>query len=228
MSKISGMIRRTVKKDGSYGFYDGRKKATTEQVKAHIKDNYLILDKEKLSKENSSYLGRVKGGKNRAASAITDSKGKMLSGKFKQQVEKQLGVKLDELARLKGKENIKELFKEDKELKKKFDKILQTGITAYYNSHKAVEKVMTANVKTFTYNGEDVSREEMAEKVSDFITNIQREFESVDCSIMFTYKGLDELIIELPDEEEIQESEKFELEESYNIEIYTSPLKKKK
>lgn len=222
------MIRRTIKKDGSYGFYDGRKKADPEQIKAHIKENYQILDKDKLSKENATYLGRVKGGKNRAASAITDSKGKMLSGKYKQQVEKQLGVKLDDLARLKGKGSINELFRDEKEIKKKFDKILETGITAYYNSHKAVDRIMQANVKTFTLNGNDVTREEMADYVSEFLINIQNEFESVDCSIMFTYKGLDELIIELPDEEEIQESEKFELEEMYNIEIYTSPLKKKK
>lgn len=222
------MIRRTIKKDGSYGFYDGRKKADPEQIKAHIKDNYQILDKDKLSKENATYLGRVKGGKNRAASAITDSKGKMLSGKYKQQVEKQLGVNLDELARLKGKGSINELFREEKEIKEKFDKILETGITAYYNSHKAVDRIMQANVKTFTLNGNEVTREEMADYVSEFLINIQNEFESVDCSIMFTYKGLDELIIELPDEEEIQESEKFELEEMYNIEIYTSPLKNKK
>jgi hypothetical protein len=228
MSKISGMIRRTVKKDGSYGFYDGRKKATTEQVKAHIKDNYQILDREKLSKENSSYLGRVKGGKNRAASAITDSKGKMLSGKFKQQVEKKLGVKLDELARLKGKDSIKELFKEEKVIKDRFDKILETGITMWYNSHKAVDKIMSANVKTYTLNGEEVTKEEMADFVSDFFINIQNAFNGVDCAIQFTFKGLNELALDLPEEDEISESEKSELMESYPIEIYTSPLKKKK
>lgn len=226
--KINFMIRRTVKKDGSYAFYDGRKKATTEQVKAHIKDNYQILDKEKLSKENATYLGRVKGGKNRAASAITDSKGKMLSSKFKEQVEKKLGVKLDQLARLKGKDSIKELFKEEKEIKKRFDKILETGITMWYNSHKAVDKIMSANVKTYTLNGEEVTKEEMADYVTDLFINIQNEFNGVDGAIQFTFKGLDELVLVLPTKEEIETMEKSELEDRYDIQIYTSPLKKKK
>lgn len=222
------MIRRTIKKDGSYGFYDGRKKATTEQIKGHIKDNYQILDKDKLSKENSTYLGRVKGGKNRAANAITDSTGKMLPTKFKEQVEKKLGIKLDELARLKGKSSIKELFKDDNELKEKFDKILETGITMWYNSHKAVDKIMKANVKIYTLNGQETTKEEMADYVTDMFINIQNEFSGVDGAIQFTFKGLDELILVLPTKEEIETKEKSELEDSYDIQIYTSPLKKKK
>lgn len=222
------MIFRRELKNGNYGFYDGNKKATPEQIKEHIKDNYQILDKDKLSKENATYLGRVKGGKKRAATSITDGKGRMLSSKFKEQVEKKLGVKLDELARLKGKDSIKELFKEEKEIKERFDKILDTGITMWYNSHKAVDKIMSANVKTYTLNGEEVTKEEMADFVTDLFINIQNEFSGVDGAIQFTFKGLDELVLVLPTKEEIESMEKSELEDSYDIQIYTSPLKKKK
>jgi hypothetical protein len=68
----------------------------------------------------------------------------------------------------------------------------------------------------------------MADYVTDLFINIQNEFNGVDGAIQFTFKGLDELILLLPTKEEIEQLEKSELEDKYDIEIYTSPLKKKK
>ncbi len=214
-------------KSGKQQAYIGRRKATDEEYKQYVKDNYKVVDRNVLPDNVREYFDRAKGGLIRRDNAITDNKGRLLSDKFKKQVEKQLGVNLDKIKELKQLDRVSDVFK-DKSIKKRFDDLLTVGIDHYYNSHKLVDKINEANVKKFIVNGKEVTRDQASKKVSDVIFAVKRAFDNVDMDLSIKFVGVDTMIINLPTKAQIKEGDKKKLEDNYDMHIYTSPIKTSK
>lgn len=97
-------------------FYDGRKRATENQVKQYIKQNYNKLNQDKLSKDDAAYLGRVKGGHNRQRQAIRID-GKYVNKAFFDNPNNP--IQWQKLAEQKGYKSVQELFNNDHDLYEK-------------------------------------------------------------------------------------------------------------
>lgn len=214
-------------KNGKQQAYIGRRKATEEEYKQYVKDNYKVVDRNVLPDNVREYFDRAKGGLIRRDNAITDNKGRLLSDKFKKQVEKQLGVSLDKIKEAKNLDRISDVFK-DKGIRDRFDKLLTVGIDHYYNSHKLVDKINEANVKKFIVNGKEVTKEQAIKEVSDVIFAVKRAFDNVDMDLSIKFVGVDTMIINLPTKSQIKEGDKKKLEDNFDMHIYTSPIKTSK
>lgn len=221
------MVRTRKLKDGTIAFYDGNKKATEKQAKQFIKENTSLIDKDTLKDVGlRKYYGAVKGGQNRAKNALYDVKtGRMLSGSIQEKAIKNLGIDLERLSELKGVNNIRDLFKNAPEIKKRFDKLQDTGISYWYAADKVKGKLETYTGSIFI-NGKEYDAKNGWKKVRDTLSAIKREVGNIDAAIEFKYKGMNRLDIKLPSKSEIEEFENNG--DIDGIELYISSKGKKK
>lgn len=224
------MVTTRQLRDGTVRFYDGRKKATIEQAKTYIKNNakYGTIPAN-ISPELRRYAGAVKGGISRAKSSIPGAGGKFMTNHFQGKLLKSMKMDLDKLKSKKGVSSIRDLFK-DKAFKSAFDRALNTGVEAWYNSNSAPDKLSEFNDKIFI-NGELTDKSDAEKMLSDCLHNIKMHFEAVDVSIKFTFKKLDSLFLFFPTNDEIFDYDPEDIE-SFNevwqkyLQVYISAPKK--
>lgn len=207
-------------------FYFGTKKATEEQRREYIKNNFNDVDRSQLSKEDSAYYGRVLGGKNRASEAAR------IDGKYiyKQFVRKN---KIDHLAHLRGFKNAKELFEKDKNYYEQAKKLYyaKNGLEYTYNSDGILNALSAFTGKIFI-NGKAVTILKAIEKTDKADKEIKRKYGNFLNIFTVRYKkGGAELHLRLPSSKQIKDVgdtiEEFEEEFGEDIEILDSPQKGK-
>jgi hypothetical protein len=229
------MIRARKLKDGSISFFNGNRKATTEEAKNYIKEStkagLKVADTSQIKDpELRQYAGRVKGGVNRSKNALTDKEGKFLNADLQKKVIKKLGVDIEALKKAKDVDNIRDLFKDEK-LKKGFNKLLDTGIVAWVDSRDAISKFDEYTDKEIIWNGEKIRPTQAAHRIHSLFRAARRNLDAVDVAFKITYVGLDKVIVNLPhptDVEEYDDAETFNEDFQDSIIVYASDPKKKK
>jgi hypothetical protein len=196
--------RTKVGKDGLLQFYTGRKKATDTEIKQFIKKNYEITPKEKLPKEYSQYLGRVKGGHNRQKQALRNEEGTFMPQDLQKQLVKQMGVDIEKIKEGRGFDSYDKLFKDLPNIQKQFERIQSTGIERSHNKSTAAKKAMEFTGKIFI-NGKEVTGKNAAKRLNSTFNKLKRQFGNIDASVKFRYKGTKELRINIPTDSIINE-----------------------
>lgn len=229
-------VRTRLLADGTIQFYDGRKIATKEQAKQFIKDNAklsspLIIPTDKLKdKDLRQYAGRVKGGVNRAKNSLVDNSGKFLNATLQRKALKQLGVNVDALMKAKDVDNIRELFK-DQSIKKRFDKLMTTGVVTWLDYDDAADKLDSYEEKEILVNNEPISPQKASKKTGDILRYAKRNWDGKDIAIKFTFIGITSLKLFLPERDELEDYEdaaEFNEDWSSYVIVYASNPKDKK
>ena len=203
------MIKTRLKKDGTVAFYNGRKLATTEEAKRYIKESYKTrdmptVDTSKLSPELRKYAGAVKGGVSRSNSSLIDKKGHFIKKDFQKKVLKNMKIDIEALKKAKNVGSLRELFKDDN-LKKRFDKVILTGVEAWFNSHSAIDKLQEFDGTEIYINRTLTSKPNATKKLSDVVKTCRRHFDAVDTIVRFVFRELEHLYINLPTKDDILE-----------------------
>lgn len=225
------MIYTKKLKDQTLRFYNGRRRATTEEAKKYIRENPSLINPKKLNDpELRKYAGRVKGGINRAKNALTDKGGKFLNADLQKKVIKRLGIDIEALKKAKNVDSLREVFADEK-LKERFNKLLDTGIVAWLDSRAAIAKFDEYTDKEIVWNGEQIRPTQAAKRIHDLFRSARRNLDAVDVAFKLTFVGLDKVVVNLPKPSEL---EKYESAEDFNNKfqeefiVYASEPKKKK
>lgn len=226
-------------KNGKIQFYVGGKVATIEQAKSYIKAFPNLVDKDKLKTPDlKRYLGAVKGGKARSEKYLRDDTGKMISkamqDKFLKDFSKakEKGIDIEQLLKDTNSKDYEDLFKKLPKLKKSLNNIFsETGVLQWYTINNSYNKVES-------YSGTNIYiNDEILDKLNAiyFIENAwglgKSYFDAMDASVKFHYKGMDNLYLEIPIEDNF-ENENYK-DEGWKIsfkgmEFYVSTLKDNK
>ena len=194
-------------KNGMLQFYTGNRKATKEEIKSFIKTNYEITPKEKLSKEYSQYLGRVKGGHSRQKQAIRDDSGTFLTKDAQNALilalKRDMGINVPKIMEGSNIDSYDDIKKKNPKLAEDIERIKTTGAERSHNKGTAAKKIMEFTGKVFI-NGKEVSKETAARRINSTFSKLKRQFGNIDASVKFRYKGTKELRINLPTDGQIK------------------------
>lgn len=220
-------------KDGTIQFYTGNKKATQDEIKTFVKQTgWQTINPDTVTPEIRRYIGAVKGGKNRAATSLVNSKGQYLPGYIQQAALKQMGIDLEKLKEQNNLPAIRDIFRNDKNLQNRFDKIVNgTGTQLWYDDTKIIDKIDSFNGKILFNDGNgfvEKDKWEVVAEVNKYIKKMRRKYKLYypGISIPLRYTGLKQLKISLdfepleltPDErKELQEEGSYE---SNNLQMY--------
>lgn len=173
-------------------FFIGKKKASEEQRREYIRDNFSKINPDKLAKDDRAYYGRVKGGKNRQKAAPR-IEGKFISEKFIQE------HGLNEIAKSRGYRNAKTLLKNDPELYETIKNIYSNeGQPHVLYSGDVFSFIDSFNGKIFI-NNEEVAKVKCIEK-TDFIDKYcVREFDAFMVQYNVLIKKGNELHFDYPE-----------------------------
>jgi len=194
-------------------YYDGRRKASPEQVRTFIKSNYNNLDASQLNKEDRSYYNKIKAGKARSANAVR-IEGRYLQNDFKKK------ENFKGLAEARGFRTIDELFKNDPVLFEAAKKLYtKTGLPNAYDSNHIQDKIQSFTGKILL-NGKKVSNLEAIGKVEEIDKYLKRKFKAYNVIYTIRYtRGGRELQIKIPTKKDIRESNSIEELENGRNEI---------
>lgn len=196
-------------KDGKIHFYAGSKKADAKAIKQFIKLNHAIIDGKKLDAKQRQYLGQVKGGKNKAANTLVNSKGQFLPKNLQDKALKNLGIDIEKLREAKQVKTIRDIFKDNKELQKSFDNLIEnTGLPFWYNPDKFLDKLSGYNGKhifivycdsetdagdfySLIKGAKEVPKANALYEFNKYVKKLKRLYDFFDMSIMHLLVGVD-------------------------------------
>ena len=194
-------------------FYVGRKRATEEQKRQAIRQNFSRLIVDQLSPEDRKYYGSIKGGKSRQANSLKIDN-KFVSNEF---------VKVNkyrELASLRGFETVQQLFDADPDVLEsaRQNLISDTGIKIEYHGDEALARIDDFQGKTIKFiniiTGEVITMDKLhALEYFDLIQkSLTRRYESYLNTFKVVYpKGGTAMEIYVVSPEQIEEKSKDDL-----------------
>jgi hypothetical protein len=191
-------------------FYNGRKKATQDEIRAEIKANAEKIDPNQLGKEERSYLQKVLAGKARAA------KGVKIDGKYVNPLFlDESPVDFRKMAQDEGFKSPEELLRKSKVAQQIAKQIYENpeGLKSEINGFDLIGDIDNWGGRIFI-NGKEVSKKQAIQQTDSINSLMLQRFEGFTNKFNIEYrKGFTELHITLPTEEEVSNKTAEELEE---------------
>lgn len=214
-------------KDGTFQIYHGRKVATPEERKDYFRLNggYGMIPEDKLSENEVKFIKKMKAGKARAASALTDKFGKFLSKNTEKQIEKMMGGSMEAVLKAKGVKTLKEAVKADSNFRDKLFTIIDRTESEFHFNSNHYQQQIKDFPGVIKINGKQVTKEQAIARIAKLqqagARNYQKGF---DFSVKMKLKGLRELNMSLPTTKQVEQMDTEEFEDKFgdNFRIYGS------
>lgn len=189
-------------KDGTLKFLTGNRTATREEIKQFVKKNYAVIPVDKVDAKTRQYIGQVKGGKARSATAAQDKSGKFYSEKYLQKyADDILKNKFIDLNKIKEKKDYKklgELFKKEPAAVQALKELeSESGLPFWYKQPETRDKIKTFNGDIFI-DGKKYAASTALRKLSEFKSRMRRD--NITFSLKFYYVGMSELHFSLDED----------------------------
>ena len=223
-----GQFKTKILKSGKFQVYESKtgKVASEARRKEYLKLNLDAgLPKANLTAADRRYIGAVRGGINRAKSAITDTKGHFLSKAMEQRVEKMIGGKLEPILKAKGAKDLKELLRKDDNFRSNFFNVLDKSESSFHFNSNQYQKQINDFPGKITINGKEVTKVEAIKHITDLQQAGAKKYQKgFDFSAKMTFKGLRELSMILPTADEVEATSVQDMEKAFgdNFRVYGS------
>lgn len=217
-----------VLKDGKVHLYTGRKKATEKEIKAYLRANLDTIEKGALSKDLARKYGQIKGGVKRFESAKESRiKGRYVDTGYLRAA-KRMGIDLDAMVKASGEKSLNDLFEKNKGLEESFKKLMSgVGLAMWHAPEKVIDIITDYKGREIIINGETYNKTKAKAIVRQVEQEVFREYEPVSQAIKVSFKGTDQMLLDLPEYAHYEGTSVEEFIEVYSnfYQIYVSTKK---